>query len=80
VARLVLGEAMRMVLPGMALGIAGACAATRLVRSFLYGVRPLDPWVFATSLALLALVAVIASLLPAWRAASVDPMRALRAE
>jgi predicted permease len=80
VARLVLREAMRIVLPGLALGLAGAWAATRLAKSFLYGVRPLDPWAFGASVALLAIVAVTASLLPAWRAASVDPMEALRSE
>jgi predicted permease len=80
VIRLVVREAMWMVVPGIALGAVGAWAASRLVRSMLFGVKPLDPWVLAASAGVLLATAVIACLLPARRAAAVHPMEALRIE
>ncbi len=80
VIRLVLREALWLVVPGLVLGAAGAWGATRFVRSLLYGVKPLDPWVLAASAAVLLVTAALACLLPARRAASVHPMEALRAE
>jgi predicted permease len=80
VIRLVLREALWLVVPGLILGAAGAWGATRFVRSLLYGVKPLDPWVLAASAAALLVTAALACLLPARRAASVHPMEALRAE
>ena len=80
VVRLVLKEALWMVVPGLVLGGVGAWAAARFVRSLLFGVKPLDPWVLAASAAVLLTTAVIASLLPARRAAGVHPMDALRSE
>jgi ABC-type antimicrobial peptide transport system permease subunit len=75
---LVLREALRMVLPGLVLGAAGAWFATRFLGSLLYGVKPLDPWMCAASITLLTAAAVLACALPARRAASVVPMEALR--
>ena len=80
VVRLVVREALWMVIPGIALGAVGAWATSRFVRSLLFGVKPLDPWVLAASAAVLLATAVIACLLPARRAATVHPMEALRIE
>jgi ABC-type antimicrobial peptide transport system permease subunit len=80
VVRLVIREALWMVVPGIALGAVGAWAASRFVRSLLFGVKPLDPWVLTASTAVLLATAVIACLLPARRAAAVHPMDALRTE
>jgi predicted permease len=80
VIRMILREALRLILPGIALGAAGVWAATRLLETLLYGVKPLDPWMCAVSLALLAAVALLACMLPAHRAARVHPMEALRFE
>jgi len=78
--RLVLGDGLRTVTIGVAVGIALAIAAGRLVASLLYGIAPSDPIVMLlVSLALLA-VAALATLFPAWRAGRVDPMTVLRAE
>ncbi|HEX7089656.1 MAG TPA: ABC transporter permease [Longimicrobiales bacterium] len=75
---LVVGQAMARVLPGVALGALGALGLTRLLRSQLFGVSALDPVTFLVVAALLVGVALAASLLPARRAAGVDPMAALR--
>ena len=80
VVKMILREAMRLVLPGVALGAAGVWGATRLLTTLLYGVKPLDPWLCAVSLAALGCVAVLACVLPARRAARVHPMEALRFE
>jgi putative ABC transport system permease protein len=64
----------------VALGAAAAALATRAMEGLLFEVRPLDPATFATVLVGAALVATLASLVPARRAASVDPIRALRSE
>jgi len=78
--RLVVGQGMGLAAGGLALGIAGALALTRVLRSQLYGVSPTDPPTFI-ALALLVLgVAALASWLPARRATRVDPMIALRQE
>lgn len=65
---------------GVALGAIGAAAVGRLIRSLLYGVEPLDPLVMLSAIAILLGTAVLASYLPARRAAAVDPIRALRHE
>ena len=80
VVRMILREALRLVLPGLVLGMAGVWGATRLLETLLYGVKPLDPWMCCASLAALAAVALLACLLPAQRAARVHPMEALRFE
>jgi ABC-type antimicrobial peptide transport system permease subunit len=77
---MVAGEACKVVAIGVALGTLLALAAARLVASFVFGVTPSDPWTLALSALILATVAMAAGLLPAWRAAGVDPMVALREE
>ncbi len=80
VIHLVLRKAAWMVLFGVLPGMAGAWFAGRAVKSFLFGVTPLDPMTeTAVALALL-LVAALAASIPAWRAARVDPMEVLRTE
>jgi predicted permease len=78
--RLVMLDGLRPALIGLVLGIAGSVAATQLIRSVLYATRPLDAVVFVSVIVTLLLVAAIACLIPAWRAARVDPIQALRAE
>ena len=80
VVRLVLGEAGRLVVAGLVLGTLLALAGSRLVASFLYGLAPTDPATIALSAFVLASVALAAGALPAWRAARLDPMVALREE
>jgi ABC-type antimicrobial peptide transport system permease subunit len=77
---LVLGEGVRTVAAGVVLGAALALAAGRLVASLLYGVSPRDPAVLAAVAGTLVAAAVVASLVPAWRASRVDPVEALRTE
>jgi len=65
---------------GLALGLAGSAALTRVIGAMLYGTNPVDPAVFAMVAALFATIALLATLIPARRATRVDPMIALRAE
>jgi hypothetical protein len=80
VARLIVGQGVRVVLAGVVLGVIAALAAGRLVASLLYGVTPHDPLVLAGTAAVLLVVAVVACSIPARRATRVDPMETLRAE
>ena len=80
IARLVLGEAMLLVTLGIALGLAMALAVTRLLETILFEVQPTDPLTLGAVSALLLLIAVASSLLPARRAMGVEPMIALRSE
>jgi len=80
VLRLVLIDGMRPALLGLAIGIVASLAVTRLISSALYGTSPLDPSVFLYVIATLLVSATGACLLPAWRAARIDPMCALRTE
>lgn len=80
VLRLVVGEGFRVVAIGALLGVGAAFALGKLVASLLYGVTPRDPVVMVGAAVTLVVVGVVASLLPAWRAARVDPVTALRAE
>jgi putative ABC transport system permease protein len=77
---LVVGQGMLLAAIGVALGIAGAFAMTRVLEKFLWGVRPTDPVTFTAVSLLLAAIAILASYLPARRATHVDPMVALRYE
>jgi predicted permease len=77
---MVAGEAGKVIAIGVALGALLAIAATRLLAAFLYGVTANDPVTLVLSALALAAVAMVAGLLPAWRAAAVDPMLALREE
>ena len=76
----VLREGMTLAAIGVAIGIIGALAATRLLASLLAGVSPHDPWAFIAVSIGLGLAALAANFVPARRAASVDPMHALRFE
>jgi len=78
--RLVLTQGMVLAGWGIAFGIAGALALTRLLEAYLYGVKPTDPMAFAVTALLLAAVAMLACGIPARRATRVDPMVALRYE
>jgi ABC-type antimicrobial peptide transport system permease subunit len=78
--RLVLFEGLRPVLIGLVFGIAASALVTQLLRSMLYGTQPLDPAAFASAAAMLMAVAVLACLIPAWRASRIDPIQALRTE
>jgi putative ABC transport system permease protein len=76
----VLGQGMVLVALGVASGIGGTLWATTLLRSLLFGVSVRDPLTYATVAGGVVFVAILANFLPARRAASVDPMRALRSE
>ena len=80
VLRLVMKDGTKIVLFGIAFGIAGALTLTRLMASLLFEVKPTDPATFADVAVLLALVALAACYIPACRAMRVDPMVALRYE
>jgi ABC-type antimicrobial peptide transport system permease subunit len=80
VIRLVLGGGLRLVGVGVAVGLAASLALTRLMESFLYGVKPTDALTFGGASLLLMGVAALAAWIPARRAAGVDPLIALRYE
>jgi ABC-type antimicrobial peptide transport system permease subunit len=78
--RLVLSQAGRLVLVGMAVGIPCSLAVNRLLASQLFGLSPYDPWLLAGTGMVMLAVALVASYYPARRAANVAPMEALRCE
>jgi predicted permease len=78
--RMVIRQGMIVAIAGVILGIAGAFALTRFMRGLLFGVAPSDPLTFSVIVALLGLVALVASYVPARRAARIDPMVSLRSE
>jgi len=77
---MVLRQGMKLTSIGILVGVAGAVAATRLLRNQLFGVSPIDPVTFTVVPLLLCAVALLACCIPAHRAAKVDPMVALRCE
>jgi predicted permease len=80
IVRLILGGSMRVALLGLAVGGLGSIAAVRLLRSMLFGVAPFDPTSYSIAAVLLLITAVLSGIIPARRAASIQPMQALRTE
>jgi ABC-type lipoprotein release transport system permease subunit len=78
--RLFVGHGLRLAAIGVACGLGAAAACTRLMSSLLFEVSPLDPLTFAGVPLVLELAAALASYVPAWRAALVDPVEALRTD
>jgi len=76
---MVLRQGARLAIAGLVLGLAAALALTRLIAGWLYGVSPMDPATLATVAGLLLAVSLAACALPAWKAARIDPVAALRA-
>jgi ABC-type antimicrobial peptide transport system permease subunit len=75
-----LADGLRPILLGLVLGLIGGAISAQLIRSELFGVKPLDFSVFASVTLVVLVVAMAASLFPAWRASRCDPMVALRCE
>jgi putative ABC transport system permease protein len=80
VLRMIILEGLRPTLLGVSIGIAGALGLARVMANLVYGVKPTDPLTFLSVAILLAMVALLASVIPAYRAAKVDPVVALRYE
>ncbi|HKD78295.1 MAG TPA: ABC transporter permease, partial [Candidatus Angelobacter sp.] len=80
VLRLVLVDGLRPVILGLLIGVGGGAGAGMLIKSILFGTRPLDPAVFAAMISTLLLTALIASAVPALRACRIEPTQALRTE
>jgi predicted permease len=80
VQRMVFSESFRIVLCGVAVGLAAALGVVNLLRTQLYGIEPYDPAAMIGATLLLVAITFLASVLPALRAARIDPMRALRCE
>jgi predicted permease len=80
VVRMMMGLGVRLTLLGVAIGLAGALALTRLMTSLLFEMNPISPLIFLLAAFVLFAVAMAASYLPARRAASIDPVQALRTE
>jgi putative ABC transport system permease protein len=80
VVRMIVSEAARLVIPGLAVGAIVCVATTRLLRSLLYETKPMDPFTVTFSLITILAIALVASWLPAHNASRIDPMQALRAE
>ncbi len=80
VLRLVVGEGVRIVLIGVVIGILLVLAGGRLIASLLYDTSPHDPVVLASVAVTLVVIAIVACVVPAWRALRIDPVQALRAE
>jgi len=75
---MILERGLRLAVAGLALGLAGALALTRLLAGLLYGVTPTDPITLGIVAVSMVVMSVLASVVPAWRAARLDPMSALR--
>jgi ABC-type antimicrobial peptide transport system permease subunit len=78
--KLVVWHGMRLAIVGVVLGMAAAFGLTRLIASFLFGVKSWDPAAFLSAPLILSAVALLAAWLPATRASKLDPMQALRME
>ena len=78
--RMVIREGAVLAAAGMVLGVLGAIAATRLLGTMLFQVQPYDPLTYAAGLVFLSLVTFVACYIPASRAASIDPLKALRVD
>ena len=78
--RLVVGDGMKPILIGVAIGLAAAVALSRFVASLVFGVPPTDPLTFTVVALLLVVVGIVANTLPAYRATRVEPVRTLREE
>lgn len=80
VLRMIMGFSVRLMLFGVVIGLIGALASSRLLRSLLYEVSPISPVIFSLAIAALVAVTMLASYLPGHRATRIDPMQALRTE
>jgi predicted permease len=80
VLRLILGHGLVLACAGLVVGLAGAAAATRLLETVLFQVRPIDIQVYLGVIGLVAVVTLLAGYVPAWRAAGVNPVEVLKAE
>jgi ABC-type antimicrobial peptide transport system permease subunit len=80
VLKMVLADGLKPILLGVAIGYTVALGLGRVVSSLIFGVRPTDPLTFATVASLLVAVGVLATIMPAYRATRVEPVRTLRDE
>jgi predicted permease len=80
VRRMVVSQGARVVVVGVIIGVGVALAATRLLGTLLYGVKPVDPIVFAAMSVMMLVIGVVASYMPARRASSVNPIESLRSD
>lgn len=80
IAQLVIGDAVRLAIGGAVLGCLGAVAASRMIRTQIYSIGPLDPAAYVAGVVVVLLAALVAAALPAYRAARTDPIESLRIE
>jgi putative ABC transport system permease protein len=80
VLRIVAFESLRPTIAGIAIGMAGSFMLSTLLTKLVYGIRPSDPATFGAVALILVVVAMVASIVPAWRATRIDPIQVLREE